>query len=79
MEPKKTPLWEVHKKLGAKLVDFAGWLMPLLYTGILQEHQATRTGATVFDVSHMGVFDFSGPGAEAFLQAKNSELGGWHR
>lgn len=50
----RTPLYDAHVRAGARMVDFAGWLMPLLYTGILQEHQATRTGATVFDVSHMG-------------------------
>ncbi len=50
----RTPLFDLHEAAGARLVEFAGWLMPMLYTTILAEHEATRTGATVFDVSHMG-------------------------
>jgi glycine hydroxymethyltransferase len=66
---KTTSLHALHKELGAKMVPFAGYDMPVWYTSVSAEHTATRTGAGLFDVSHMGVFDFSGPGAEAFLNA----------
>ena len=70
---KKTPLYEVHQRLGAKLVEFAGYALPLYYTSIKEEHLAVRKGAGVFDVSHMGEFWIreapSSPGeALAFLQ-----------
>jgi glycine hydroxymethyltransferase len=65
----KTTLHALHKDLGAKMVPFAGWDMPVWYTSVGAEHHATRAGAGLFDVSHMGVFDFSGPGAETFLNA----------
>lgn len=60
---KKTPLNEKHRGLGAKMVDFGGWDMPVQYTGIIDEHQATRTKAGLFDVSHMGEIDVKGPDA----------------
>jgi glycine hydroxymethyltransferase len=66
---KRTPLYETHKGLGARLVPFAGWEMPVQYTGVLEEHQATRTAAGLFDVSHMGVWEATGVGACAFLDA----------
>jgi len=66
---KVTSLHALHKELGAKMVPFAGYDMPVWYTSVGAEHHATRNGAGLFDVSHMGVFDFSGPGAEAFLNA----------
>ncbi len=66
---KTTSLHALHKELGAKMVPFAGYDMPVWYTSVGAEHQATRSGAGLFDVSHMGVFDFSGPGAEVFLNA----------
>ena len=66
---KTTTLHALHKELGAKMVPFAGYDMPVWYTSVSAEHHATRTGAGLFDVSHMGVFDFSGPSAEAFLNA----------
>lgn len=66
---KKTPLNETHRALGAKLVPFAGWEMPVQYTGVLDEHLATRTAAGLFDVSHMGVWDARGPNVVAFLDA----------
>jgi len=53
---KRTSLYEVHKTLGAKLVEFAGFEMPLQYSGIIDEHMAVRTSAGMFDVSHMGEF-----------------------
>src|SRR3954469_7959915 len=65
---RRTPLYDRHEAAGAKLVPFAGWEMPVQYAGIRQEHVAVRTDAGVFDVSHMGEIETSGPGAEAFLQ-----------
>ena len=65
---RRTPLFERHERAGARLVPFAGWEMPVQYDGIRQEHVAVRTGAGVFDVSHMGEIETSGPGAEQFLQ-----------
>ena len=65
----KTPLHSSHVALGAKMVDFAGWDMPLMYpTGVVAEHLATRRRAGLFDVSHMGRFIVGGPGALEFLQ-----------
>jgi aminomethyltransferase len=64
----KTPLYERHVALGARLVPFAGWEMPVQYEGVIQEHRAVRTDAGAFDVSHMGEFLVEGPGARAFLQ-----------
>lgn len=64
---KQTPLYEKHVALGAKLVDFAGYEMPIQYVGINQEHMAVRLSSGLFDVSHMGEFIISGEGAEAFL------------
>jgi glycine cleavage system T protein (aminomethyltransferase) len=60
-ELKVTPLVEVHRRAGAKMVDFGGWDMPVQYTGVLDEHHAVRTGVGVFDVSHMGEIDIRGP------------------
>ena len=65
---RRTPLYDRHAAAGAKLVPFAGWEMPVQYEGIRQEHVAVRTGAGVFDVSHMGEIRTTGPDAEAFLQ-----------
>jgi aminomethyltransferase len=65
---KRTPLHDRHAAAGARLVPFAGWEMPVQYEGIKAEHVAVRTGAGVFDVSHMGEVETSGPDAEAFLQ-----------
>ncbi|TDC62496.1 glycine cleavage system aminomethyltransferase GcvT [Actinomadura sp. GC306] len=64
---KKTPLHDVHQELGANLVDFAGYLMPLRYASETAEHKAVRTGAGLFDLSHMGEIFVSGPGAGAAL------------
>lgn len=69
MSIKSTALLSVHEKLGARIVDFAGYRMPLQYTSILEEHHAVRTAAGVFDVSHMGEFLVSGPGVRAFLDS----------
>lgn len=64
----KTPLYQRHLALKAKMVEFGGWLMPLQYTGILEEHRNVRSKAGIFDVSHMGEFLVSGKQAVAFLQ-----------
>jgi len=66
-EPQFTPLHDRHVALGAKLTDFAGWLMPLRYESELAEHTAVRTAAGLFDVSHMAQFAIEGPEAPAFL------------
>lgn len=65
---RRTPLYNFHTRLGARMVDFAGWEMPLLYTSIVEEHRHTRTAASVFDVSHMGRIELTGPDAEALLE-----------
>jgi aminomethyltransferase len=65
---RRTPLYEEHKALGARLVDFAGWEMPVQYEGIKAEHEAVRTRAGLFDVSHMGEVIFRGPQAEEAVQ-----------
>lgn len=67
---KKTPLYESHIALGAKMVPFGGWEMPVQYPqGLIYEHQATRTACGLFDVSHMGEITIKGKGASDFLQA----------
>src|SRR5678816_3327470 len=58
--PKKTPLYDEHVRLGAKMVPFAGWLMPVQYTSIVEEHLAVRNNVGVFDISHMGQFIVDG-------------------
>ena len=65
----KTPLYEQHVSHNARIVDFAGWEMPIQYQGIISEHIATRRGAGLFDVSHMGEITINGPGAGAFINA----------
>ena len=65
---RKTSLYEEHKRLGARLVEFAGWEMPVQYTGVIDEHTAVRTAAGIFDVSHMGEIEVTGPGAFALIQ-----------
>jgi len=65
---RRTPLFDRHRSAGAKLVPFAGWDMPVQYEGIRAEHVAVLTAAGVFDVSHMGEIETSGPDAERFLQ-----------
>jgi aminomethyltransferase len=61
--PRQTPLNAAHRKLGGRMVDFAGWDMPVQYTGLIQEHEAVRSNVGLFDVSHMGEIEFKGPGA----------------
>ena len=65
---KRTPLHDRHAAAGARLVPFAGWEMPVQYAGIREEHAAVRERVGVFDVSHMGEVETTGPGAQAFLQ-----------
>ncbi len=65
---KRTPLFEAHVAMGARMVEFGGWEMPVQYSGVIDEHQAVRNGAGLFDISHMGRFMVRGPDAEAFLQ-----------
>jgi aminomethyltransferase len=64
---KRTALFPAHQKLGAKLIDFGGWEMPVQYTSITDEHLAVRNAAGIFDISHMGEVTVSGVGAEEFL------------
>src|SRR6187551_2889130 len=65
---KKTPLNARHRALGARMVEFGGWDMPVEYTGITDEHMAVRTRAGIFDVSHMGEIEMAGPDALAAVQ-----------
>lgn len=65
---RRTPLFDVHTALGARVVPFEGWEMPIRYTSIIEEHRAVRSAVGLFDVSHMGEFIFDGPGAHALLQ-----------
>jgi aminomethyltransferase len=65
----RTPLYERHRALGARMVPFAGWEMPVQYEGVIQEHRAVREDCGVFDVSHMGELDIEGPQAAALLQS----------
>jgi glycine cleavage system T protein (aminomethyltransferase) len=65
----RTPLHDRHVELGARMVPFAGWEMPVQYEGVIQEHRAVRTDAGVFDVSHMGEIEVEGPQAHALLQS----------
>ena len=65
--PRKTPLYDEHVRLGAKMVPFAGWLMPVQYTGIVAEHQAVRNDVGIFDISHMGQLLVDGAAAGEWL------------
>ncbi len=65
---KRTPLYDVHVKAGAKMVPFGGWEMPVQYTGIIEEHRCVRGAVGLFDISHMGEFEVAGPEALAIVQ-----------
>lgn len=65
---KRTPLYEAHRRRGARIVEFAGWLMPLQYESIIAEHKAVRERAGLFDISHMGEIELRGPQAGEFMQ-----------
>ena len=64
----KTPLHNAHIQLGAKMVNFSNWEMPISYSSLIEEHNAVRTSAGIFDVSHMSVFDFDGDNQVAFFK-----------
>jgi glycine cleavage system T protein (aminomethyltransferase) len=66
---KKTPLYDEHVRLGARMVPFAGWLMPVQYTSIVEEHQAVRNNVGLFDISHMGQFVVEGADAGDWLNS----------
>jgi len=66
---KTTAFTDIHRSLGAKIVEFAGFAMPVQYTGIIEEHRRVREAAGLFDVSHMGEVEITGPGALAFVQS----------
>ena len=65
----RTPLFDRHVALGARMVPFAGWEMPVQYEGVIPEHLFVRNDCGVFDVSHMGEFEVEGPQARGFLQS----------
>ena len=67
-----TPLYETHKSFGARMIDFAGWKLPLQFDGIRQEHMAVRNACGLFDVSHMGEIEIKGPEAEVLCQKLNT-------
>jgi aminomethyltransferase len=69
---KRTTLYKIHKSLGARLIPFGGWEMPVEYSGIAKEHTAVRTAAGLFDVSHMGEFEVRGRGALDLIQSVTS-------
>jgi glycine hydroxymethyltransferase len=74
---KRTPIYDIHKQLGAKVIPFAGWEMPVWYTSVLEEHLATRQAAGLFDVAHMGVYQVEGPEAASFLDSVcSNDIGG---
>jgi len=66
---KKTPLYDEHARAGAKIIPFGGWLMPVQYTSIVEEHQAVRNAAGMFDISHMGQFLVDGEDAGTWLNS----------
>ena len=68
-QPKRTALYDTHKALGAKIIPFAGWDMPVWYTSVTEEHLAVRKAAGLFDASHMGVYMAEGPDASVFLDS----------
>ncbi|MFC2029622.1 glycine cleavage system aminomethyltransferase GcvT [Chloroflexota bacterium] len=73
----RTPLYEWHKAHTRKVIPFAGWEMPVWYTGVIDEHNAVRRAAGLFDVAHMGVFEISGPDAAEFLDLVCSNYVRW--
>jgi aminomethyltransferase len=75
MEKKKTPLWDEHRKLGARLIDFGGWDMPVQYpAGTLKEHRAVREAVGLFDVSHMGEVFLRGPRAREAVERLTTNI-----
>jgi glycine hydroxymethyltransferase len=76
-ELKRTPLNEIHRDMGAHMVPFAGWDMPVWYSSVKEEHEAVRKAAGLFDVGHMGVFEVTGPNAVNFLDTVFSNYAAW--
>lgn len=74
---KRTPPYEDHRRLGARMIPFAGWEMPVWYTSVLEEHRAVRQAAALFDVGHMGVFEIAGPNATSFLDIVTTNYVRW--
>jgi len=74
---RRTPLYEEHKKLGGKMIEFAGWEMPVWYSRVGEEHRAVREAAGLFDVAHMGVLEVSGPNAADLLDIVTSNYVRW--
>jgi glycine cleavage system T protein len=74
---KRTPLYEEHRKRGAKIIPFAGWEMPVWYTSVGDEHEAVRSTAGLFDVAHMGVLDIQGEHAASFMDTVASNYARW--
>lgn len=68
MVAKKTPLYDEHIRLGGKIIDYAGWFLPVQYVGLIEEHEAVRNNAGIFDVSHMGEIAVKGEDAFDYLQ-----------
>ena len=76
-ELRQTPIYDLHKELGAKLIPFAGWEMPVWYTSVIDEHMAVRQAAGLFDVAHMGVYQVEGVDAGLFLDSVvGNDIGG---
>jgi glycine hydroxymethyltransferase len=76
---KRTSLYDIHKSLGGRMVPFAGWEMPVQYSGVKEEHLATRQAAGLFDVTHMGVYEVLGRDAVSFLDTVfGNDCGGLH-
>jgi glycine hydroxymethyltransferase len=74
---RRTPLADLHRKLGAKMIPFAGWEMPVWYSSVVEEHLAVRQAAGLFDVAHMGVYQAEGPNAASFLDSVvGNDIGG---
>ncbi|MFH1636125.1 MAG: glycine cleavage system aminomethyltransferase GcvT [Chloroflexota bacterium] len=69
VELRRTPLYDLHVRLGGRMVPFAGWEMPVRYGSVMEEHLATRNAAGLFDVAHMGVYQAEGPDAVVFLDS----------
>lgn len=67
-ELKRTPLFDTYKEYGAKTIDFGGWELPVQFSSIKEEHEAVRTKAGLFDVSHMGEIEVKGTGSLEYLQ-----------
>jgi glycine hydroxymethyltransferase len=74
---KETPLHDVHREIGGKMVPFAGWDMPVWYSSVGNEHHAVREAAGLFDVAHMGAFEIEGPHATVFLDTVLSNYAAW--